>query len=68
MVFFSQDYGPEDYSIDEEQDLFIDLENRMSDMTTDVTNDKFSESIDDTVFPELAAGRFNTRDMLKQKN
>ena len=36
-------------------------------MTTYVTNDKFSESINDTVFPELTADRFNTREMLEQK-
>ncbi len=37
-------------------------------MTTDVTNDKFSDSIYDTEFPEKVLERLNTRDMLKQKN
>ena len=64
---FSQDYEPDDYEMDEEQNLFMNIANRICDMTTDVTNDKFSESINDTVFPELTASRFNTREMLKQK-
>ena len=64
---FSQDYEPDDYEMDEEQNLFMNIANRICDMTTDVTNDKFSESINDTVFPELTESRYNTREMLKQK-
>ena len=36
-------------------------------MTSSVTEDKFSNSINDTDLPESVAARLNTRDILKQK-
>ena len=64
---FSQSYEPYQLSIDEEEELFVHLANTISDMTTDVTKDKFSDSIYDTEFPEIVAERLNTKDILKQK-
>ena len=63
----SQPLEPYMLSIDKEEDLFVNLANTISNMTTDITNDKFSDSIYDTEFPEMVADRLNTRDILKQK-
>ena len=64
---FSQSYVPDELSIGEEQELFTGLAKAVSDMTSSVTEDKFSNSIKDTDLPESAAARLNTRDILKQK-
>ncbi len=66
-VLFSQSYEPDKLPVDEEEELFKHLANLINDMTTDVTNDKFSHSIYDTEFPLKMAERLSTRDILKQK-
>ena len=64
---FSQSYELDKLPVDEEEELFKNLANLINDMTTDVTNDKFSHSIYDTEFPIKVAERLSTRDILKQK-
>ena len=62
-----QSYVPVGLSSGEEDELVLDLARAVNNMTSSVTEDKFSDSIKDTDLSEMVAARLNTRDILKQK-
>jgi hypothetical protein len=64
---FLQSYDPVGLSKQEEDELFGSLARAVKNMTSSVTEDKFSDSITDTDLPETVTARLNTRDILKQK-